>query len=326
MTGNMGLSNTDRLCIPVPLYHCYGMVMGVLGCLSRGAAMIFPDEGFAPKAVLSTIQEERCTALFGVPAMYIAILSDPEFDTFDVSTLRTGNMGAAPCPPETMRQVIERMNMKGVTISYGMTETSPISFQTVENDSFENRINTVGRIHPHVQAKVIDENGLIVPIGQKGELCIRGYSVMQGYWEDPEQTSEAIDSAGWMHTGDVVILDKDYYCHFIGRLKDMINRGGENISPTEVESFLLRHPLIHNVSVFGIPDAKFGEQVAAWVQLHDGQSATTEEIRNFCRNQIAHYKIPVHVRFVDEFPMTISGKIQKFVMREKMAQELGLTK
>ena len=290
MTGRMGLKDSDRLCIPVPLYHCYGMVMGVLGCLTRGAAMIFPDEFFGPRTVLNAIQAEHCTALFGVPTMYIAILSDPDFESYDVSTLRTGNMGGAPCPADIMRQVIERMNMNGVTISYGMTETGPISFQTNVDDSFENRINTVGRIHPHLQAKIIDERGRVVPVGQRGELCVRGYSVMLGYWEDPEQTADAIDRAGWMHTGDLATLDEDFFCRIVGRMKDMINRGGENISPTEVKSFLIRHPKVMEATVFGVPDEKFGELVAAWIKLHDRQSADTEEIRQFCRDQIAHYK------------------------------------
>lgn len=324
MAGRMGLRTGDRLCIPVPLYHCYGMVMGVLGCLTRGAAMIFPDEAFSPKIVLEAIQSERCTALFGVPTMYIAILSDPDFASYDVSSLRTGNMGASQCPTDVMRQAIERMNMHGITNSYGMTETSPISFQTNVDDSFENRINTVGRIHSHLQAKIIDETGRVVPVGQRGELCIRGYSVMRGYWDDPEQTDNAIDAAGWMHTGDLAMFDEDFFCRIVGRAKDMINRGGENISPAEVESFLMRHPKVLDAVVFGVPDARFGELVAAWIKLNDRQSADAEEIRAFCRNQIAHYKIPSHIRFVDEFPMTISGKVQKFAIRAQMSEELGL--
>ena len=287
--------------------------------------MVFPDEAFSSKTVLSAIQSERCTALFGVPTMYIAILSDPDFESYDVNTLRTGNMGAAQVPPEVMRQVIERMNMVGVTNSYGMTETSPISFQTNVNDSFENRINTVGRIHSHLQAKIIDDSGNIVPIGQCGQLCVRGYSVMRGYWEDAQQTAEAIDAAGWMHTGDLAIFDENFVCRIVGRAKDMINRGGENISPTEVESYLIRHPKIMDVAIFGVPDDKYGELVAAWIKLHDRQSANAEEIKEFCRNKIAHYKVPTHIRFVNEFPMTVNGKVQKFVIREQMKQELGLT-
>lgn len=324
MTGRMGLKERDRLCIPVPLYHCYGMVMGVLGCLTHGAAMIFPDEAFGPKSVLGAIQSERCTALFGVPTMYIAILSDPEFDSYDVSSLRTGNMGGASVPADTMRQVMERLHMQGVTNSYGMTETSPISFQTQMGDSFDVRINTVGRIHPHLQAKVVDEAGRTVAVGQRGELCVRGYSVMSGYWEAPEETDRAIDPSGWLHTGDLVVFDEDFVCRVVGRVKDMINRGGENISPTEVEAYLIRYPKIMDVTVFGLPDSKFGEVVAAWVKLHAGHSADAEEIREFCRNRIAHYKIPTHIRFVDEFPVTASGKVQKFVIRERMTRELGL--
>lgn len=324
MAGRMGLKGGDRLCIPVPLYHCYGMVMGVLGCLTRGAAMIFPDEAFSPKSVLSAVQSERCTALFGVPTMYIAILSYPEFGSYDIGTLRTGNMGGAQCPPEVVRQVIERMNMRGVTISYGMTETSPITFQTTIDDTFERRINSVGRIHSHVEAKIIDDSGRIVPIGQRGELCIRGYSVMRGYWEDPNQTAEAIDSAGWMHTGDLAVFDQDHYCRIVGRAKDMINRGGENISPVEVEAFLITHPKIMDVAVFGVPDEKFGELVGAWIKLNVGQSADADEIKAYCKDKIAHYKIPAHIRFVDEFPMTVSGKVQKFIIREQMSRELGL--
>jgi fatty-acyl-CoA synthase len=323
MTDRMGLRQGDRLCIPVPLYHCYGMVMGVLGCLTHGAAMIFPGEAFNAKGVLSAIQSERCTALFGVPTMYIAILADPDFGSYDLSTLRTGNMGAATVPPSIMQQVIERMNMTGVTNSYGMTETSPISFQTQVNDPFDIRVNTVGRIHPHLQAKIIDETGRVVPIGQRGELCIRGYSVMRGYWEAPGETASAIDEAGWLHTGDLAIFDEDFVCRIVGRVKEMINRGGEKISPTDVEVFLIRHPKVMDVTVFGVPDEKFGEQVAAWIKLHDGEIADEEEIKEFCRNRIAHYKIPTHIRFVTEFPMTASGKIQKFIVREQMGCELG---
>lgn len=325
MTGRMGLKAGDRLCIPVPLYHCYGMVMGVLGCLTRAAAMVFPDEGFSAKTVLRAIQNERCTALFSVPTMYIAMLSDPDFENYDVSSLRTGNMGAAQCPSDVMKQVIERMNMRGITISYGMTETSPITFQTVEDDTFERRIHTVGRIHSHVQAKIVDADGKIVPIGQRGELCIRGYSVMRGYWEDPEQTAEVIDKDGWLHTGDLAVFDEDFYCRIVGRAKDMINRGGENISPVEVESFLITHPKVMDVAVFGVPDEKFGELVGAWIRLHENENADAEEIKSFCKNKIAHYKVPAHIRFVDEFPMTVSGKVQKFLIRERMNEELGLS-
>jgi fatty-acyl-CoA synthase len=323
MTGRMGLRKGDRLCIPVPLYHCYGMVMGVLGCVTHGAAMIFPDEAFGTGSVLGAIQSERCTALFGVPTMYIAILSDPDFESYDVSSLRTGNIGAAPVPADIMHQVIERLNMRGVTNSYGMTETSPISFQTREDDPFDIRLNTVGRIHSHLEAKVIDEAGQIVPVGERGELCIRGYSVMRGYWEAPEETAATIDEAGWIHTGDIVTFDDNFVCRVVGRAKDMINRGGENISPAEVEAYLIRHPKIMDATVFGLPDDKLGEVVAAWIKLHDARSADAEEIKEFCRNRIAHYKIPTHIRFVDEFPMTVSGKVQKFIIREQMVRELS---
>jgi fatty-acyl-CoA synthase len=324
MTDRMGLRQGDRLCIPVPLYHCYGMVMGVLGCLTHGAAMVFPGEAFVAQAVLSTIQSERCTALFGVPTMYIAMLADPEFEKYDLSTLRTGNMGAASVPPSTMLQVMKRMNMTGVTNSYGMTETSPISFQTNVDDLFEVRVNTVGRIHQHLEAKIVDEEGRIVALGERGELCVRGYSVMRGYWEAPEETARTIDESGWLHTGDLAVFDEQFVCRIVGRVKEMINRGGEKISPIDIESFLIRHPKIMDVTVFGVSDAKFGEQIGAWIRLHEGQITDAEEIREFCRDQIAHYKIPTHIRFVSEFPMTQNGKVQKFAVRELMERELGL--
>jgi fatty-acyl-CoA synthase len=324
MTKRMGMRRADRLCIPVPLYHCYGMVMGVLGCLTHGAAMVFPGEAFAPQNVLFAIQSERCTALFGVPTMYIALLADPEFENYDLSSLRTGNMGAASVPPSVMQQVMERMNMKDVTNSYGMTETSPISFQTNVDDSFDVRVNTVGRIHQHLQAKIVDGSGRTVPIGERGELCIRGYSVMKGYWEAPAETARTIDESGWLHTGDLAVFDEQFVCRIVGRVKEMINRGGEKISPVDVEAFLMRHPKIMDVTVFGVSDSKFGEQIAAWIKLHEGQTADADEIRDFCRNQIAHYKIPTHISFVTEFPMTQNGKVQRFVVRERMERELGL--
>jgi fatty-acyl-CoA synthase len=324
MTQRMGLKKADRLCIPVPLYHCYGMVMGVLGCLTHGAAMIFPSEAFVAKSVLSAIEAERCTALFGVPTMYIAMLAEPDFASYDLSSLRTGNMGAASVPPTVMQQVIERMNMKGVTNSYGMTETSPISFQTNVDDSFDTRVNTVGKIHPHLEAKIIDENGLTVPIGKSGELCIRGYSVMKGYWESPLETARTIDDSGWLKTGDLAVFDADFVCRVVGRVKEMINRGGEKISPIDIESFLMRHPKVMDVAVVGIPDQKFGEQIAASIRLHEGQSADADEIREFCRDQIAHYKVPAYISFVTDFPMTQNGKIQKFLIREQLEQALGL--
>lgn len=323
MTERMGLRRADRLCIPVPLYHCYGMVMGVLGCLTHGAAMVFPGEAFVAQQVLSAVQSERCTALFGVPTMYIAMLADPQFGSYDLSSLRTGNMGAASVPPSVMQQVIERMNMKGVTNSYGMTETSPISFQTNIDDSFDVRVNTVGRIHPHLEAKIVDERGRTVPIGERGELCIRGYSVMEGYWNAPAETARTIDSAGWLRTGDLAEFDEEFVCRVVGRVKEMINRGGEKISPIEIESFLMRHPKIMEVIVFGVSDSKFGEQIGAWIKLRDGQRAEAEDIREFCRNRIAHYKIPTHISFVSEFPMTQNGKVQRFVVRERAERELA---
>jgi fatty-acyl-CoA synthase len=325
MTERMGLRQADRLCIPVPLFHCYGMVMGVLGCLTHGAAMIFAGEAFVAKNVLSAIQSESCSALFGVPAMYIAMLADPDFDTYDLSTLRTGNIGAASVPPSVVKKLIERMNMKGVTNSYGMTETSPISFQTHMDDSFDVRVHTVGRIHPHLQAKIVDEAGRVVPIGQRGELCIRGYSVMKGYWKAPAETACTIDSAGWLHTGDLAMFNEDFVCRIVGRVKEMINRGGEKISPIDVEKFLLNHPKVMEVTVFGVLDEKFGEQIVAWIKLHEGETANADEIREFCHNRIAHYKVPTHIRFVTEFPMTANGKIRKFVAREQMERELGLS-
>ena len=300
------------------------MVMAVLGCLTHGAAMIFPDEAFDPTTVLQALQDERCTALFGVPTMFIAELNHPEFESFDLSNLRTGIMAGAPCPVETMRQVIDKMHMDQVTIAYGMTETSPVSFQTAVDDPVEKRVATVGRVLPHVQVKIVDEEGQVVPVGSQGELCTRGYSVMLGYWDDPDRTTESIERAGWMHTGDLAVLDEDGYCNIVGRVKDMIIRGGENIYPREIEEYLIRHPKIQDVAVFGVPDQKYGEQVATWVQLATGESASEEEILEFCRGKIAHYKVPRYVRFVHEFPMTVTGKIQKFVMRDQLSGELGL--
>jgi fatty-acyl-CoA synthase len=314
----MQFTDRDRLCIPVPLYHCFGMVMGVLGCVSHGATMIFPDEAFDPKSVLDTIQAEQCTALFGVPTMFIAELAHPDFNSYDLSSLRTGVMAGAPCPAETMERVMGEMNMTDVTIAYGMTETSPVSFQTSVDDPVDKRVNTVGRVHPHVQVKIIDDDGRVVPAGTRGELCTRGYSVMLGYWGDDEKTREAIDPAGWLHTGDLAVIDELGYCDIVGRLKDMIIRGGENIYPREIEEYLLRHPKINDVSVFGIPDDKYGEQVIAWVQVKEGETLDEAAVKSFCDGQIAHYKIPWKVEIVDEFPLTVTGKIQKFVMRDQM--------
>jgi fatty-acyl-CoA synthase len=319
----MALTEQDRLCIPVPLYHCFGMVMGVLGCLTHGAAMVFPGEGFDPLAVLQTVAEERCTALYGVPTMFIAEMGHPDFDRFDLTCLRTGIMAGSPCPIEVMRRAREKMHLRDITICYGMTETSPVSFQTGLDAPVERRVSTVGKIHPHLEAKVIDSDGRVVPAGVPGELCTRGYSVMLGYWDDDERTAQAIDRARWMHTGDLATIDEEGYCAIVGRIKDMVIRGGENVYPREIEEFLYRHPKIADVQVFGVPDEKFGEEVCAWVKLRDGETMTEEEVRAFCRDQIAYYKVPRHVRFVQEFPMTVTGKIQKFLMREAMLRELN---
>jgi fatty-acyl-CoA synthase len=318
------LGETDRICAPVPLYHCFGMVMANLAALTHGSAVIYPSEGFDPKATLEAVEAERATALYGVPTMFIAELEHPEFERFDLSSLRTGIMAGSPCPIAVMQKVIERMNMREVTIAYGMTETSPVSFQSSIDDPIDKRVSTVGRIQPHLEVKIIDREGRIVPRGTPGELCTRGYSVMLGYWNDPEKTREAIDAAGWMHTGDLAVIDEEGYCAIVGRIKDLVIRGGENIYPREIEEFLFRHPKVQAVQVFGVPDPKYGEELCAWIQLVEGAEATEEEIRAYCRGQIAHQKIPRYIRFVTEFPMTVTGKIQKFIMREKMIAELGL--
>jgi fatty-acyl-CoA synthase len=320
----MRLSERDRLCIPVPLYHCFGMVLGNLACLTHGAAMVFPDGGFDAKTVLEAVQAERCTALHGVPTMFIAVLDHPEFGKYDLSTLRTGIMAGSPCPVEVMKRVAERMNMREVTIAYGMTETSPVSFQSSVDDPLERRVSTVGRIQPHIEVKIVDPEGRVVPRGEKGELLTRGYSVMLGYWNDDEKTREAIDAAGWMHTGDLATIDAEGYCNIVGRSKDMVIRGGENIYPRELEEFLYRHPKVQDVQCVGVPDDKYGEELCACVVLRPGVSASEEEIREFCRGQIAHYKIPRYVRFVEGFPMTITGKIQKYILRQQIADEMGL--
>lgn len=323
VTGRMRFSEADRLCIPVPLYHCFGMVMGVLGCVTRGACMVFPGEGFDPRATLSAVAAERCTALYGVPTMFVAELEHPEFASFDLSSLRTGIMAGAPCPTEIMKKVVSLMNMTEVTIAYGMTETSPVSFQSHVDDPIDRRVSTVGRVHPHVEVKIVDADGQIVPVGEKGELCTRGYSVMQGYWGDEDLTREAI-RGGWMHTGDLAIIDADGYCNIVGRVKDMVIRGGENIYPREIEEFLYRHPKVQEVHVFGVPSETLGEELCAWIVLQPGETATEAEIQDFCRGQIAHYKIPRYVRFKETLPMTVTGKVQKFLMREAMVTELGL--
>ena len=320
----MRLTAADRLCIPVPFYHCFGMVLGNLAAVTHGAAMIIPAEGFEPLTTLQTVAEEKCTALHGVPTMFIAALDHPEFGNFDLSSLRTGIMAGSPCPIEVMKRVIAEMHMNEVTIAYGMTETSPVSFQSSTTDPVERRVSTVGRIQPHIEVKIVDTDGSIVPRGQAGELLTRGYSVMLGYWGDEAKTAEAIDKNGWMHTGDLATIDDEGYCNIVGRLKDMVIRGGENIYPREIEEFFYRHPKIQDVQVVGVPDHKYGEELCAWIILKPGQSCTEQEIRDFCQGQIAHYKVPRYIRFVENFPMTITGKIQKFMMRKQMQAELGL--
>jgi fatty-acyl-CoA synthase len=323
VAGGMGLSDADRLAIPVPLYHCFGMVMSSLACTVTGATMVYPGEGFEPGATLAAVHEERCTALHGVPTMFIAELGHPEFDRFDLTSLRTGIMAGSPCPIEVMKQVNTRMHMTEVTIAYGMTETSPVSFQSSTDDPLDKRVSTVGRVQPHLRVKIVDADGRTVPVGEKGELCTKGYSVMLGYWDDDAKTAESIVD-GWMHTGDLATLDAEGYGNIVGRVKDMLIRGGENVYPREVEEFLFRHPKVSQVQVFGVPDTRYGEEVAAWIVLKPGETATEDEIRGFCRDQIAHYKVPRYVRFVSDLPMTVTGKAQKFVMRAKMIEELGL--
>jgi fatty-acyl-CoA synthase len=319
------LTEHDKVCIPVPLYHCFGMVLGNLACITHGSAMVYPAEGFDPLTTLETVEAERCTALYGVPTMFIAELGHPEFERFDLESLRTGIMAGSPCPIEIMRRCVSEMNMREVTIAYGMTETSPVSTQTSYDDPLERRVGTVGRIHPHVEVKIVDSEGCIVPPGTSGELCTRGYSVMLGYWDDAEKTAQAIDPARWMHTGDLATIDEEGYVNIVGRIKDMVIRGGENVYPREIEEFLFRHPKIAAVQVVGVPDPKYGEELCAWVQLKGNTTATAEELRDFCRDQIAHFKIPRYIKFVDSFPMTVTGKVQKFVMRDQTCEELGLS-
>jgi fatty-acyl-CoA synthase len=320
----IGLQVGERLCVPVPLYHCFGMVMGNLGCVTHGATVVYPAEGFEPLATLEAIEAEGCAGLYGVPTMFIAMLGHERFSHFELSSLRTGIMAGSPCPIEVMRQVIDRMHMPQVTIAYGMTETSPVSFQSGVDDPLDVRVATVGHVHPHLEVKIVDEAGRVVPRDQPGELCTRGYSVMLGYWDDPERTAEAKDVAGWMHTGDLATLDADGCCNIVGRIKDMVIRGGENVYPREIEEYLYRHPAIQDVQVIGVPDSKYGEELCAWIVLKAGESLTAEAVTAFCRGQIAHYKIPRHIRFVEGFPTTVTGKVQKFAMREAMIAELGL--
>ena len=327
VTELLRFTDRDRLLIPVPLYHCFGMVMGNLGCITHGATMIYPSDGFDPTAVLEAAQAERATALYGVPTMFIAELNHPEFATYDLSSLRTGIMAGSPCPVEVMKQVTTLMHMHEVVIAYGMTETSPVSTQTRIGAPLAKQVGTVGQVHPHVQIKIVGpQSGQVVAVGERGELCTRGYSVMLGYWDNDEATRAAIDPARWMHTGDLATMDDEGYLNIVGRIKDMIIRGGENVYPREIEEFLYGHPKIEDVQVIGVPDEKFGEEIMAWVKLREGQTAEVEEIREFCRGKIAHFKIPRYVKFVDAFPMTVTGKVQKFVMREESVKALGLEK
>ncbi|WP_323800083.1 AMP-binding protein [Parasphingorhabdus sp.] len=316
------LTVEDRICIPVPLYHCFGMVLGNLASLTSGAAMIYPSEAFDPQLALEAVQSEGCTSLYGVPTMFIALLSQDNLSDFDVSSLRTGIMAGSPCPKATMEQVMDRLNMNEVTIGYGMTETSPLTTQTATDDPLNERVSTVGRVHPHAEAKVVGPDGSTVPIGEQGEYCSRGYAVMRGYWDDPEKTAEAIDADGWMHSGDIATMDDKGYVRITGRIKDMIIRGGENIYPREIEEYLLTHPAISDVQVFGVSDEKYGEQVCAWIIPRSGEQVAAEDVRDFCRGQIAHYKVPHHVKIVEGFTMTVTGKAQKFEMRKLMEAEL----
>ncbi len=318
-------AHEDKLCIPVPLYHCFGMVLGNLGCITHGATMVYPSEGFEPLAVLQAVQEERCTALYGVPTMFIAELEHPDFSTFDLSSLRTGVMAGSPCPVEVMKKAISLMHMDEIEICYGMTETSPVSTQTRIDAPLEKRVGTVGVIHPHLEIKIVDPaTGKVVPLGEPGELCTRGYSVMLGYWKNPEATAQSIDSARWMHTGDLATMDGEGYINIVGRIKDLIIRGGENFYPREIEEFLHTHTKVSDVQVIGVPDAKYGEEIATWVKVKPGQEVTAEELKDFCKGKIAHYKIPRYFKFVNEFPMTVTGKPQKFQMRQQSTEELSL--
>ena len=321
----MNFDESDRLVVPVPLYHCFGMVMANLGCLTHGACAIYPSETFEPEAVLHAVQSERATALYGVPTMFIAELALPNFSEYDLKTLRTGIMAGAPCPVDTMTQVNERMHMTEVEIAYGMTETSPVSFQTRVDSPAEKRVSTVGKVHPHVEVKIINpDTNKLCAVGEMGELCTRGYSVMLGYWENPEATSLAIDGHGWMHTGDTAVMDLDGYVNIVGRIKDMIVRGGENIYPREIEEYLIGHKDIEDVQVTGVPDEKFGEEIIAWVKLNGDSDLSEDDVKGFCKGRIAHYKVPRYIRFCKEFPMTVTGKVQKYKMREISIDELNL--
>src|SRR5712691_428455 len=318
-------TEADRVCIPVPFYHCFGMVLGNLACTTHGACIVIPAAGFDAAATLRAVQQERCTSLYGVPTMFIAELGLADFASYDLSTLRTGIMAGSPCPVEVMKRVVSEMHMSQVTICYGMTETSPVSAQTTADDDMERRVSTVGRVHPYVEVKIIDpETGLVLPRGNPGEMCTRGYSVMLGYWNEPEKTAESIDIARWIHTGDLAVMDVAGYLNIVGRIKDMVIRGGENVYPREVEEFLYSHPAIEDVQVIGVPDAKYGEELCAWVKVRAGSELTEADVRAYCTGKIAHYKVPRYVRFTGDFPMTVTGKVQKFKMRETSITELGL--
>ena len=322
----MRLTEADRLCIPVPLYHCFGMVLGNLAVLTHGGCIVYPNDAFEPLSVLQTVQAEKCTGLHGVPTMFIAELDHPRFAEFDLSTLRTGIMAGSPCPIEVMKRVQRDMHMDEVTIAYGMTETSPVSCQSSTDTPLDKRVATVGLVQPHLEVKIVDpESGALVPRGATGELCTKGYSVMQGYWDDPARTAEAIDAEGFMHTGDLATMDDEGYVNIVGRSKDMVIRGGENVYPREIEEFLYRHPKVQDVQVVGVPDQRFGEELCAWIVVKPGQQLDEDEVRAFCKGRIAHYKVPRYIRFVAEFPMTVTGKIQKFRIRDAMKEELGIS-
>ena len=321
----MQLTEEDRLCIPVPLYHCFGMVLGNMACMTHGAAMVYPNDGFDALSVLETVQAERCTGLHGVPTMFIAELDHPRFAEFDLSSLRTGIMAGSPCPIEVMKRVVSQMHLSEITIAYGMTETSPVSCQSSTDTPLDKRVSTVGKVHPHLEVKIVSpETGETVAPGQSGELCTRGYSVMHGYWGDEAKTREAIDGDGWMHTGDLATMDAQGYVNIVGRIKDMVIRGGENIYPREIEEFLYTHPQVQDVQVVGVPDSRFGEELCAWVIVKAGQSLDAEALRSYCKGRVAHYKVPRYIEFVESFPMTVTGKIQKFKIREAMIESLKL--
>jgi len=321
----MQLTPADKLCIPVPMYHCFGMVLGNLACLTHGSAIVYPNDGFDALTVLETVQAERCTGLHGVPTMFIAELDHPRFAEFDLGSLRTGIMAGTACPIEVMKRVVEQMHLSQITIAYGMTETSPVSCQSSTTTPLDKRVTTVGTVQPHIEIKIVDpETGATVPRGQSGEFCTRGYSVMHGYWDDEPRTREAIDADGWMHTGDLAVMDAEGYVNIVGRIKDLVIRGGENIYPREIEEFLYRHPKVQDVQVVGLPDKRYGEELCAWIITKPGQTVTADEIRDFCKGQIAHYKVPKYIQFVDAFPMTVTGKIQKFKIRDEMKIQLGL--